>query len=338
MNLKPKVICLLLLLFPLRAYTADSRKENEEKRILSCFETDLSGKGCTPQSLQKDGNTLLLSFKAGDRSVLPSLMRVNAMSVGLRSLNTHFFAQAMRDDLAGFLSALSSTQNAKDSWRNSELIGSSCDCPGIAAKPFEDIREMLKNVQRESTLYRLAQRCRKDLESTNATLIFKYFPPNTFQNRGGDFMVEWYSSVLYGLEEKPLWPADPEQMIYRFVWMRSFHDQVSITLQVQPEGSGQLRLQIYKRVPGQLVSETQSLTKEQVRKVLTLIEEANFWRMTTEGDGPEGEDGAEWVLEGVQGGKYHIVTRWNAKRTVFGEALLELIRLSNYNPPKNEIY
>ena len=53
-------------------------------------------------------------------------------------------------------------------------------------------------------------------------------------------MVQWYSSVLYGLEEKPLWPPNPKQVTYRFAWMRSFHDQVSITIDIQPKGDGQL--------------------------------------------------------------------------------------------------
>ena len=151
-------------------------------------------------------------------------------------------------------------------------------------------------------------------------------------------MVHWYSSVLYALGEKPLWPPVPKKVTYRFVWMRSFHDQVSITIEVQPEGNGQLRLQIYKRVPQQLESTTQPLSKEQVGRVASLIEGANFWKMTTQGEEPQGTDGAEWVLEGVQGGQYHIVTRWDASGTALGKALLELLRLSNYNPPKNEIY
>jgi len=82
----------------------------------------------------------------------------------------------------------------------------------------------------------------------------------------------------------------------------------------------------------------QSLSKEQVREVMALIEAANFWRLPTEDEGPLGTDGADWVLEGVQSSQYHIVTRWNAGGTAFGKALLELLRLSNYNPPEDEIY
>lgn len=338
MNPILKVLCLLLLIFPLRAYGAGhGNKLNAERRIVSCYATDLRGRDCTPQSLLKDGNTLLASYRAGDRSVLPSLMRVNALSVGLQSLNGKFFAQAMLDDLDGFLSALSSTQNEKDAWLNSEATGSACDCSGIAIAPFNEIRGKLRNVRRESAFFNLAQQCRRDLEDTNATLIVTYFPPNTFVSPGGDFMVHWYSSVFYELGEKPLWPANPKKVTYRFVWIRSFHDPVSITMDVQPEGTGQLYLHINGLIPRELESKSQSLTKEQVERVLALINGTSFWKMTTKG-GPQGNDGAEWVLEGIQGGRYHVVTRWNASGTVFGKALLEFLRLSNYYSPENEIY
>ena len=339
MNPIRSFLCLLLLLFPLGTpATSQSNREYAEKRIASCYATDLSGKGCIPQSLLHDGRVLLSSYRAGDKSVLGPLMQVNALSVGLYSLDGKFFAQAMLDNLDRFLSALSSTQDTKDTWRNSEAVGAACDCPGLEAREFNVVREKLRNVQDGSASFTLAQQCRKDLEDTNATLIFTYFPPNTFHGRAGDFMVHWYSSVLYGLEEKPLWPPNPKQVTYRFAWMRSFHDQVSITMDVQPKGDGQLGLHIYRRVPQHLESSTQTLNKEQVARVVSLIEEANFWKMTTEGEGPQGTDGAEWVLEGVQGGRYHVVTRWDASGTPFGKALLELLQLSNYKPPKDEIY
>jgi len=338
MNRIWRILCLLLLLLTLRTFvTGQSNKVKAEKRIVSCYATDLSGKGCTPQALQKDGKLLLSAYAAGDKSVLTSLIRLSALSVGLRTLDTQFFAQVMHSDPNAFLTALSSTRDAKDAWRNSAPVSSACDCLGIAREPFEELRGMLQNVRPDSGLFGLAQQCRRDLEDTNATLIFTYFPPNTFPSRAGDFMVKWYSSVLYGLEEKPLWPADPKRITYRFLWMRSFHDQLSITIEVQPEGDGLLRLQIFRRVSQHLESRTQMLSKQQVQAVLALIEEASFWKMTAEG-GRQGLDGAEWVLEGVQGGEYHVVTRWDAKDTAFGKALLELLRLSNYNPPTDEVY
>ena len=330
--------CLLLLLLPLPTLaTGQNNKEAAEKRIVSCYATGLRGKGCAIQALLNDGKYLLTLYRAGDKSVLSPLMQADALRIGL-NLDSKLLTHAMLDDTNGFLSALSLTQNSKEAWLNSTAVGSACDCPGINLHEFESVRKKLGNVPIESASGGLAQRCRRDLESANATLIYTYFPPKTFQSGAGDFMVQWYSSVLYGLGEKPLWPADPKQMAYRFVWMRSFHDQVSITMTVQPEGDGQIRLQIYKQIPQQLESKVLSLSKDQVREVIALIDEANFWKMTTEGNGPQGTDGAEWVLEGVHSGHYHIVTRWDASGTAFGKALLKLLQLSGYNPPQNEIY
>lgn len=339
MNSIPKLLCLLLLFITVRTLAAgQSHKQNAEKFIASCYATDFHAKGCTPQSLLRDGTALLSLYKAGDTSVLTSLMRVNALSVGLYSLDSKFFAHAMQDNLDGFLSALSSTQDSKDVWRNSQAISSACDCPGIGVRQFTALREKLRGVANDSPLFDLAQECRKDLEDANATLIYTYFPPNTFKSRAGEFTVHWYSGVLYALDEKPLWPPDPKGVAYRFLWMRSFHDQVSITMEIQEGGGAQLRLQVYKRASRKLESRTLSLTKAQVEDAVSLIEQAGFWNMTTEGEASGGMDGAEWVLEGVQNGQYHIVTRWDASRTSFGRALLELLQLSNYNPPKAEIY
>ena len=101
MNVKSRVLCLLLILFSLRGYaTSDSAKEKAEKRIVSCYVTDFRAKSCTPKTLKEDGEALLSLYKAGDRSVLSSLMRVSSMSVGVSGLDTHLFSQAMLDDLA----------------------------------------------------------------------------------------------------------------------------------------------------------------------------------------------------------------------------------------------
>ena len=89
-------------------------------------------------------------------------MRVNALSVGLRSLDTKFFAQAMLNDLDGFLSSLSSTQDSKDAWRNAEVVGSACDCPGIDRREFNVVRGSSETVEDESASFALAQRCRKE--------------------------------------------------------------------------------------------------------------------------------------------------------------------------------
>ena len=100
MNLKSGALCLVPLLFSSQLHATNvGGKERAEKRVVSCYVSDLRGKSCSPEILKKDGESLLSLYKAGDKSVLASLMRVNALSVGVRSLDTQFFTQAMQDDL-----------------------------------------------------------------------------------------------------------------------------------------------------------------------------------------------------------------------------------------------
>ena len=154
-------------------------------------------------------------------------------------------------------------------------------------------------MRQESVVYSLAQQCREDLEDTKRNADIHVFPAEYFPSIRGRF----YGAVVF---ERPLrtgreaaLASRSKSVTYRFIWMRSFHDQVSIIMNVQPGGSGQLRLQALGRIPRKLESRTESLSKEQVQGVLALIEKAEFWNMETEG-GPHGNDGAEWVWRGYR--------------------------------------
>lgn len=56
---------------------------------------------------------------------------------------------------------------------------------------------------------------------------------------------------------------------------------------------------------------TVPVTPENVANFSATLAKADFWNMQP--DEPRrglGLDGAEWILEGVQNGEYHIVVRW----------------------------
>jgi hypothetical protein len=61
----------------------------------------------------------------------------------------------------------------------------------------------------------------------------------------------------------------------------------------------------------------------------------NNWNMPIK-DCNMGRDGAQWLIEGVWKGRYHIVDRWTPEKGAFREAALYLIRLSKLNI--SEIY
>jgi len=186
-------------------------------------------------------------------------------------------------------------------------------------------------------MFHLAKECRRSLEAANVRLIATYFPPATFTGEAADFVVRWYGSSLYLLGERPLWPAKRDRTIYRFTWLRSVHDLVSIPLMVLPDGSGQVQTRVLKGTAWSPQSKSISVTAADVSRIETLIDTAEFWEMTTEG-GSSGCDGAEWILEGNRRGLYHVVSRWNARKTPLGKAALALIELSGYKAPDAEIY
>jgi hypothetical protein len=47
---------------------------------------------------------------------------------------------------------------------------------------------------------------------------------------------------------------------------------------------------------------------------LKLLEKSDFWNLLTE-DQRRGVDGEEWLLEGAEPSKYHVVDRWSPART-----------------------
>lgn len=58
-------------------------------------------------------------------------------------------------------------------------------------------------------------------------------------------------------------------------------------------------------MPGNAVT----LTKVRTDWFLEIIEQNNFWKLPSNDDSRIGCDGAEWLLEGVKDGTYHVVSR-----------------------------
>jgi hypothetical protein len=57
-------------------------------------------------------------------------------------------------------------------------------------------------------------------------------------------------------------------------------------------------------------NETRTLTSEQTDWFLGKIEAHHFWKLPSIHE-DRGVDGAQWIVEGVRIGTYHIVDRWS---------------------------
>jgi hypothetical protein len=176
-----------------------------------------------------------------------------------------------------------------------------------------------------------------------------YFPKGAFSDdtRSDLFKAKWYSTHLKALNEPSLLrlASKPSCESYRFVWLRTFHHPVIVRLDITADGIGLLTTKVsngaggYK--PGQLIENlSRSLTREQTNMFLASIGKNKFWELPNyENSGEEGADGSQWIIEGVKGGKYHIVDRWTPNAGPVRELGLTMaLGLAELKIPKNALY
>jgi len=144
----------------------------------------------------------------------------------------------------------------------------------------------------------------------------QFFPPGTLDNDAR------YSSVLKALHEPSLWDLsqqDASAEVYRFLWIRSFHHPIAVRLVVRPGGSGWLHVHVTSGQggyePGRTIRDRMSwMTNGKTQSLVRAFNNADFWNLPATNSGAPGTvglDGAQWIFEGVQLGKYHVIDRWS---------------------------
>ncbi len=180
----------------------------------------------------------------------------------------------------------------------------------------------------------------------------QYFPPGILEksHQSDEFTNQWYSKHLRALREPSLWEAsqlDLTAEAYRFLYLRSFHHPISVRLVVAPDKTATL---VSKETngkggyePGRLIRDrTIHLSQIQTESFLTALTEFSFWSLPTllEAEGIQ-LDGARWILEGVNEGRYHVVDRWSPDRAddpirIIGSRLM--IELAHFRLPSRDVY
>lgn len=153
------------------------------------------------------------------------------------------------------------------------------------------------------------------------------------------FRLNWYSSHLSAMDEPVLTDSLPTK-IYRFTWLRSFHNPIVIGLENSND-----TITLYWKVtngaggyePGEIVkNNSKKITIKEWRDITSNIDSVDFWNLSSTNSGFPGTDGAQWLLEGKELGRYHMVDRWSGGE--IGRACLELLKLTNLSIKEDEIY
>jgi hypothetical protein len=171
-----------------------------------------------------------------------------------------------------------------------------------------------------------------------------YFPRGVFSTNEwlDQLRAAWNTKHLEAMKEASFYfPDNSEEESYRFLWLRSFHHPVAVRIW----NSGGEQFITVKEMsgaggydPGKLIlNQTRKLAEAEWGEFTRLLEQTCYWELPTEGESL-GADGARWILEGVKGGRYHIVDRWGPEKGSYREACLYALRLSGLRVDSEEIY
>jgi hypothetical protein len=322
----------ILVLFASILSFADSsssaRRDAVLKAINACIQrNEVSGPKC--KKLNANVQTLVEFYKQGDHTVLPILFKFTYL--------TDFYGEALLNDRDGFLTTMSQLPDKDQEAVAAGIAGGVFF--GLRSKErFEAIRALLTGVREPEPIKATSQLCLKILERINASFLENCFPPQTFASRAADFQIHWYSSDMYALGERPLWPPPSEpETTYRMTHLPAFTGPTVVTLSVSPDGAGKVAIKALSQDRKIIeVDETMAVPRDQVARFFALLDQSHFWTTPTELPS-RGLDGAEWIMEGVKDGKYRVVVRWcpdverqSAEEIPFAEAGHLLFELAGH--------
>lgn len=187
----------------------------------------------------------------------------------------------------------------------------------INAKDSQGRNAMLLMIEKAAKL----EEKQKNFKETWDLLIKNGFKPEKLffpENEDIDNFVNiWFTTQLVGLNETSLFDQAQAStnLVFRFLWLRSFHKPVVIRIEKNETN----KLKIVAKMatgaggydPGEVEKEiSRELTDEEMKEFYLKFNQSDFWNTLKEKDnGMRMLDGAEWIFEGVENGKYHVVVR-----------------------------
>ena len=154
--------------------------------------------------------------------------------------------------------------------------------------------------------------------------------------------VKRFSKHLFALNEPLLFNTESEKEVYRFTWLRTFNNPISIRIE-KSENS----IWLYTKVcngaggyaPGRLkTNRKKKIKKAEWEKFEKIIKQLDYWNIEYSGHLP-GNDGAQWILEGSTKEQYSILFKQSPnKKSDYYMACNYLIELSGLKIKKKNKY
>ena len=129
---------------------------------------------------------------------------------------------------------------------------------------------------------------------------------------------------------------------YRFTWLRSFHHPVAVRIWK----CGSVRFIAVKELNGAggyepekiIFERKRELTPDEWREFMRRLDDSCYWQLSTRDDDVVGTDGAQWIFEGFNAGRYHVVDRWSPQSGSYRELCLYVLKLSGLKVNGSELY
>lgn len=170
-----------------------------------------------------------------------------------------------------------------------------------------------------------------------ATENFKTLP-HILKNQYDTSIVKRYSRVLSRFEEPILYDNDQIVEVYRFLWLRSFHNPMVFRIE-KNKNYYLIRKGLDLRAKPQTIyiNDTIILSNSDAKKLNSKILKMNFFKMNN--NVLKGTvDGSRWVIEIKNSNQYNAVARFSPKNSELYELGKYILNLSQLEFTNQELY
>jgi len=156
------------------------------------------------------------------------------------------------------------------------------------------------------------------------------------------FTNEWYSRHLRAMNESVLYGGKLNKEIFRFTWLRTFHNPVVIRIEKENDSVNLF----YKMTngaggyePGEIVIDSRKkLALNDWEKFIQLVDSCHFWSTMPCEKLMKGLDGSQWILEGATNDYYQVVDEWMPGKGSYYDCCNFLIELTGLKIKKKKKY